>query len=102
AEYFGLRRWLVRLATVFGLIFFFVPTLVVYIALALMLPKRPPQIYRSAEEEVFWRGVAAAPDDSLRGLIRKFSELEHRLAGMETVVTSPEFDLRRKFRDLGG
>jgi phage shock protein C len=102
ADYFGVRRSLVRLATLFSFVFFFVPTLVGYIALTVILPKRPARLYASREEEVFWRGVSAAPDDTLKALRHKFAELEQRLAGMETGVTSPDFDLHRKFHDLGG
>jgi phage shock protein C len=102
ADYFGVRRRMVRIAAVLCLIFFFVPTALTYIALTVLLPKKPPQLYRSPEEEVFWRGVATHPDDTLKALRQKFTELEQRLGSMETAVTSQDFDLHRKFRDLGG
>ncbi|MBV9523037.1 MAG: envelope stress response membrane protein PspC [Alphaproteobacteria bacterium] len=102
ADFFGIRRGMVRLAAVFGIVFFFVPTALAYLALTIVLPKKPPTLYGSREEEVFWRGVATAPDDTLKGLRHKFTEIEQRLASMETAVTTPEFDLHRKFRDLGG
>lgn len=102
ADYFGIKTRVVRLAALLGLIFFFVPTFVGYLALTLILPKKPPVVYASREEEVFWRGVATAPNDTLKALRHKFAELEQRLASMETTVTSAEFDLHRKFRDLGG
>jgi phage shock protein C len=102
ADFFGVRRRAVRIAAVLCLVFFFVPTAITYIALTLLLPKKPPALYASREEEIFWRGVTTAPDDTLKALRNKFAELEQRLAGMETSVTSPEFDLHRKFRDLGG
>ncbi len=102
ADYFGVRLRMVRLAAILCLVFFFVPTFITYIALTLVLPKRPPRLYASREEEVFWRGVSAAPDDTLKALRNKFAELERRLGSMETGVTSPDFDLHRKFRDIGG
>jgi phage shock protein C len=102
ADFFGIRRSRIRLAVVLGLIFFFVPTALAYVALTVVLPKKPPALYASREEEIFWRGVATAPDDTLKSLRHKFAELEQRLAGMETAVTAPEFDLHRKFRDIGG
>ncbi len=102
ADYFGVRLRMVRLAAILCLIFFFVPTFITYIVLTLVLPKRPPRLYASREEEVFWRGVSAAPDDTLKALRHKFAELERRLGSMETGVTSPDFDLHRKFRDIGG
>jgi phage shock protein C len=102
ADYLGVKRSMVRLAAILGLVFFFVPTFITYLALTMILPKKPARLYASREEEVFWRGVSAAPDDTLRALRNKFAELEQRLAGMETGVTSPDFDLHRKFRDIGG
>jgi phage shock protein C len=102
ADYLGVRRKLVRIAAIVGLVFFFVPTFITYLALIFILPKKPPELYGSAEEEVFWRGVRTAPDDSLKALGRTFAELEERLARMETAVISADFDLHRKFRDIGG
>jgi phage shock protein C len=102
ADYLGVKRRLVRFATILGFVFFFVPTFIAYVALAFLLPKKPPELYGSVEEEVFWRGVRTAPDDSLKALARTFAELEQRLARMETAVISADFDLHRKFRDIGG
>jgi phage shock protein C len=102
ADYFGIERRYVRLAVILGLVFFFVPTFITYLVLAVLLPKRPARLYASREEEVFWRGVSAAPDDTLKALRNKFAELERRLGSMETGVTSPDFDLHRGFRDIGG
>ena len=102
ADYFGVKRRMVRLAAVLCLVFFFVPTFISYLVLTLVLPKRPARLYASREEEVFWRGVSAAPDDTLKALTYKFAEVEQRLGGMERAVTSPDFDLHRKFRDIGG
>ena len=102
ADYFGVKRRMVRLAAILCLVFFFVPTFIAYLVLTFILPKRPARLYASRDEEVFWRGVSAAPDDTLKALRHKFAELEQRLGSMETGVTSPDFDLRRKFRDIGG
>jgi phage shock protein C len=100
ANYFGIERVAVRLAFVLGLVFFFVPAALGYVVLALALPKRPPALFKSGEEEAFWRGLATQPDDALRGLKRRFGDLEGRLRAMEGAVASPDFDLRRRFRDL--
>jgi phage shock protein C len=102
ADYFGVKRRMVRLAAVLCLVFFFVPTFIAYLVLTFVLPKRPARLYASRDEEVFWRGVSAAPEDTLKALRHKFAEVEQRLAGMERAVTSPDFDLHRKFRDIGG
>jgi phage shock protein C len=100
ASYFGVERVVVRLAFVLALVFFFVPAALGYVVLAIALPKRPPALFASGEEEAFWRSAATAPDDTLQRLRRRFSDLEARLRAMEGHVTSPDFDLHRKFRDL--
>jgi len=68
ADFFGIRRRVVRIAAIFCLVFFFVPTALAYIALTIVLPKKPPALYASREEEVFWRGVSTAPEDTLKSL----------------------------------
>ena len=100
ADYLGIERIVIRLAFVVALVFFIVPAVLAYIVLAIALPKRPPALYRSEEEAVFWRGVATAPDDTLAALRRRFGDLETRIRTMEHQVTSGDLDLRRKFRDL--
>jgi phage shock protein C len=102
ADYIGVEPIVVRLAAVLGLVFFFPPTIVVYVILALVLRPKPPALYASPDEEAFWRGVGTAPADTLQSLKRKFVDLEARLAQMEGQVTSGDFELHRKFRDLGG
>jgi phage shock protein C len=101
ADYIGVEPIVVRLVAVLGLVFFFPPTIVVYVILAVVLRPKPPALYASPDEEAFWRGVGTAPADTLQSLKRKFVDLEARLAQMEGQVTSGDFELHRKFRDLG-
>ena len=101
ADYIGVEPIVVRLAAVLSLIFFFPPTIAAYIILAVVLRPKPRSLYASADEEAFWRGVGTAPADTLHSLKRKFADLEARLGYMESQVTSGDFDLHRKFRDLG-
>jgi phage shock protein C len=100
ADYLGVRPRLIRLVAILGLFFFSVPTLILYIVLALALRPKPPALFHSRAEEEFWRGVARAPVDTFQSLRRKFRDLEDRLAQMERQVASGDFDLHRKFRDL--
>ena len=100
AGYVGVEPIVVRLAAVLGLIFFFPPTIVAYVILALVLRPKPPTLYASPDEEAFWRGVGTAPADTLHSLKRKFADLEARLGQMESQVASGDFDLHRRFRDL--
>jgi len=101
ADYIGVEPIVVRLAAVLSLIFFFPPTIAAYIILAVVLRPKPRSLYASADEEAFWRGVGTAPADTLHSLKRKFADLEARLGYMESQVTSGDFELHRKFRDLG-
>jgi phage shock protein C len=102
AGYFGIEPVLVRIAFLASLIFFCVPAAIGYVILAIALKPRPPGLFASREEESFWRQAATAPDDTLQSLRRRFGDLETRLRSLEGSVTSRDFELHRKFRDLGG
>jgi phage shock protein C len=78
----------------------FVPGILVYVALALLLKPMPDKMFKSAEEERFWRTVSVSPNLSVSELRTRFRTLDRRLAEMEARVTSDEFHLRQKFRDL--
>lgn len=101
AEYFGISAFALRfflvVASVFG---FFLPIVAGYLLMAALLKPKPMDVFRSPEEEAFWRSVSIQPDRSVAGLHRKFGELERRLAGMEACVTSREFQLEREIGDL--
>jgi phage shock protein C len=101
ADYIGVEPIVVRLAAVLGLVFFTLPTIAAYVILAVVLRPKPTALYASPDEEAFWRGVGTAPADTLHSLKRKFADLETRLGYMESQVTSSDFELHRKFRDLG-
>jgi len=101
ADYAGVEPVVIRVGAVLGLFLFPPVTLIAYIVLALALPVKPPALYANREEETFWRGVSMAPDDTFHSLKRKFTDLEARLGHMETQVASGDFELHRKFRDLG-
>jgi phage shock protein C len=100
ARYFGVEPIAIRLAFVLSLFVFFVPAVFAYIVLWIALPQRPPALFTSREDEAFWRGVANEPDSTLQSLRHRFGDLELRLRAMESQIASPDFDLRRKFRDL--
>jgi phage shock protein C len=101
ADYLGIEPIIIRLVAVLGLVFFFPPTIVVYVILAIVLRPKPPALYATPDEEAFWRSVGTAPADTLHSLKRKFADLESRLELMEAQVASGDFDLHRGFRDLG-
>ncbi|MBV8120320.1 MAG: envelope stress response membrane protein PspC [Alphaproteobacteria bacterium] len=101
ADYIGVEPMIVRLVAVLCLFFFFPPTIVTYVILAIVLRPKPPRLYADPGEEAFWRGVGIAPADTLQSLKRKFRDLDLRLVQMERQITSGDFDLHRQFRNLG-
>jgi phage shock protein C len=101
AAYLGIDPLPLRLAIVAGAFFFPFPVIPGYFLLGLLLPKKPPRLYASSEEETLWREVTLAPDRSFYALKLKFGSLEARLARIEADVASGDWELRRKFRDLG-
>jgi phage shock protein C len=101
AAYFGVDPLFPRIAMLAAAFFFPFPVIPAYFIVSAFLPKRPPQLYRSAEEETLWREVTLAPDRSFYALKMKFRDLESRLGRLESEVVSGDAELRRKFRDLG-
>jgi phage shock protein C len=100
AEYVGLRPVQLRLLAILGLVFFFVPTIIGYMALALLLKSKPPDLYQADDEAEFWRQARTAPKEALFTLSERFRAFETRLGRLESLVASEEYELRRKFRDL--
>ena len=101
ANYLDIRVKWVRLAVILGMVCgFFLPITVTYILLALVLKPMPAQLFASEREEHFWRTVSISPNVTVSELCKRFRNLDRRLSDIETRVTSDEFDLRRKFRDL--
>lgn len=103
AAYFGWRTWIVRSVAIFGLLVFTPTAILTYLAAWWFFPLRPEtRIYKTAEEERFWRNVSTRPRITLSELRHRFRGLEGRIADMEHVVTSEDYQLRGQFRDLEG
>jgi phage shock protein C len=103
ATYFDVKVRFVRLAVILSMVLVpggFVPIIIAYVALALLLKPMPEQLFKSETEERFWRTVSVSPNLSVAELKSRFRTLDRRLADMEARVTSDEFHLRQKFRDL--
>lgn len=103
ADYFGISPTPMRAILVIAMITpFWLPTLVVYFLAAWVLEPAPEEAEPvSSEEEQFWKDVRREPSGTAHDLRHKFREMERRLRDMEAHVTSSEFELNRKFRDLG-
>jgi phage shock protein C len=101
ADYLGIDPWIVRIGMMLAMVPFFIQTVAAYFIASALIPERPASFYGSSEEEAFWRTVSADPRATLAELRGRFAGLEQRVGGMERIVTSSEFRLHRRFRDLG-
>jgi phage shock protein C len=100
ADHLGIGVAPVRVVAVLALTLFFVPTVVIYLVLAVVLPRKPAGPVGDADEAAFWRGLASDPPRGVRDLRRRMADIERRVVGMEAFVTSEEFELRRGFDGL--
>jgi phage shock protein C len=100
AKYLDIRVKIVRIGMILGLVFAFWIFAPAYVILALVLKPMPRQMFASPQEEQFWRRVSRSPNQMVGELKGRLRSLDRRLADIERSVTSDEFDLHRKFRDL--
>lgn len=100
AEYFGVDTGLTRAIAIVAA-FFFPILILAYVALALLLPKRPSVEYddASGDGEVR-RRVRTEPHATLGAVRHRFRELDRRLQRLEKYVTSDRFKLDREFESL--
>ena len=99
ADWTGVNRVGLRLIIVLLAIPFTFVMVVGYLVLWLLLPKRPRDLYRDADDEEFWQEVRRSPRDSVGQLNRRFRGLDDRLQRMETWITSSEYRIDRELRD---
>src|SRR5258707_3007825 len=101
ASYLGIDPLPLRIALLGAAFFFPFPVIPGYFVLGLLLPKKPPQLYASHDEETLWREVTLAPDRNFHTLKLKFRDLEARLGRIEADVASCDWELRRQFHHIG-
>ncbi|MEM6627968.1 MAG: envelope stress response membrane protein PspC [Pseudomonadota bacterium] len=101
ADRMGWDPTLVRIATVVSI---FTPlsgmVILGYVLTWMITPSRIKRKDLSPDEERFWRDVSDRPADTFSNIRYKFKDLDQRLQGMERIVTSEEWRLRRQFKDL--
>lgn len=101
SDYFGLSVMGVRALFVLGS--FFSPLFfLAYILMIFLLESRPEELYVSHEELRFRRSAHFAPRDLFSSVKHQFRKTEDRVRRMENYVTSSEFELQQKYRDLSG
>jgi phage shock protein C len=101
ANYFDLNVSALRLLAIL-LIWFtgIFPGLLIYLVLAMVLKPAPDSMPASDEEADFWNLCHSHPDLAMDRIRRRRADLDRRLQRLESIVTSPRFDLEREFRNL--
>lgn len=98
ADYFGFNLIAVRAVVLILAIPFTAVIVCGYVLLCLLVPAKPENLYRTSEQEEFWREMKGRPHDSLGRLRHRFRNLERRLQRMEAWVTSKEYEIDRELR----
>lgn len=100
ADYFGIPVVPVRIAMIVAFFLFSVPVALAYLILGFVLNPKPDGLYRSEDEERFWRRTRVDPHRTVSEFQQKFRSVEKRIRDAEAYVTSSEFKLNRDFRNL--
>ncbi len=106
ADYFNIEVWLVRILAVVAFVMGggFITT-IVYIAAMFTLDKKPFIDVDDPRSDSERHGRSrSSPTSSLEYTMKQIEnqmlEMEHQVATMEAYVTSSEFELNRKFKQL--
>ena len=100
AEYTGVNAFWVRLAALMMIGMTGGWIIPLYFIAGIVLNKKPPFLYRDAQESKYWEGVRQNPARTARDVRSRFRELDRRLADVETYVTSSNSRLAREIEQL--
>ncbi len=96
ADWTGINLTALRVVVILLALPFTAVMIIGYLALALLVPAQPDNLYRDTEHEEFWQEVRKAPKDSVSTLNRRFKSLDQRLQRLEAWLTSPEYRINRE------
>lgn len=101
ADFFGFDVTLTRVVVAIGMLIF-QTLIIVYIILAIVVPKRPISSDRDARPRnpYMEQRIKAEPHATLRSVRHRFKDLDHRLQRLEKHVTSKRYNLEREFEGL--
>ncbi len=99
ADWTGFNLTALRIIVVLLTLPFTAVMIIGYLALWILIPKRPRALYRDPDEQAFWQEVRRSPRDSVGQLNRRFRDLDGRLQRMEAWITSSEYRIDRELRD---
>ena len=100
AEYTGVSRTWVRIGVVGLTILTNGLAAIAYIIAGTVLAKKPPHLYRDAQEEKYWQRVRQSPSRSAREIRARFRDIDRRLADVETYYVSNNPRLTAEIEEL--
>jgi phage shock protein C len=101
ADYTGVDVTLVRVGTVLLTVLGSGMTIIAYLVVGWIAPKKPRELRNETPEQTkFWQGVRASPTRTVRDVRSRFREIDRRLAEVETYVTSSNSRLAREIEQL--
>lgn len=96
SDWSGFNLTALRVGVVLLAIPFTAVIVVGYLALALLLPVAPPNLYADEADERFWRETRRAPVEGVTSLNDRYRQLDKRLQRMEAWLTSREYRIRQE------
>lgn len=96
SDWTGFNLTALRVGVVLLAIPFFAVIVIGYLALALLLPVAPADLYVDEADERFWRDTRRAPVEGVSSLNNRYRQLDERLQRMEAWLTSREYRLRQE------
>ena len=101
ADYTGVDVTLVRVGTVLLTVLGSGMTIIAYLVVGWIAPKKPRELRDETPEQTkFWQGVRASPARTVRDVRSRFREIDRRPADVETYVTSANSRLAREIEQL--
>jgi len=94
ADYTGVETLWVRLGLIFLTFAVSGMTIPLYFIAGLLLNKKPPHLYKEADEEKYWQRVRQNPKRSAREIRSRMKDVDRRLAEVETfyVTSNPRLN----------
>ncbi len=100
ADYFGINRLIVRLILLVSLFMFTLPTAVIYLLATFFLKTRPEHLDMDGDEKELWQSIHRSPQRTISNIRDRFTDMEERMQGMESYLTSRKYKLDRAFENL--
>ncbi|MEX2497972.1 MAG: PspC domain-containing protein [Wenzhouxiangellaceae bacterium] len=96
SDWSGFNLTALRVGVVLLAIPFTAVIVIGYLALALLLPVAPVDMYADEADERFWRETRRAPVEGVSTLNNRYRRLDERLQRMEAWLTSREYRIRNE------